>query len=127
MGQQQLLLIILGVIIVGIAIGVGIAMFGSSSVSSNKDAIVNDLQNLAANAYQFKIRPQTLGGGNGSYSGYQVPLKLRPNQNATYTASSVASKTITFLATSAMGYGTVTVVADSAGSLGSYTYSGDFL
>ena len=50
MGQQQLLLIILGVIIVGIAIAVGIAMFSSGSVQANKDAIINDMNNLAANA-----------------------------------------------------------------------------
>ena len=65
MGQQQLLLIILGVIIVGIAIAVGISMFSSSSVQSNKDAIINDLNNLAANAFQFRIRPITMGGGSG--------------------------------------------------------------
>ena len=127
MGQQQLLLIILSVIIVGIAIGVGIALFGSSSVSSNKDAIVNDLQNLAASAYQYKIRPGTLGGGGGSYTGYQIPVKLRPNENANYTTSSISDKSITFLATSALGYGTVSVVCDSTGTLGSYTYTADFL
>ena len=49
MGQQQLLLIILGVIIVGIAIAVGISMFSSGSVQANRDGIVNDLNNLAAN------------------------------------------------------------------------------
>ena len=76
MGQQQLLLIILGVIIVGIAIAVGISMFSSSSVQANKDALVNDLNNLAADAYQYKIRPSTMGGGAGSYAAYNVPTKL---------------------------------------------------
>jgi hypothetical protein len=127
MGQQQLLLIILGVVIVGIAVGVGIAIFGSTSVSSNRDAIVNDLQNLGANAYQFKIRPGTLGGGGGSYTGYQIPRSLRPNANATYSTSAVSNKSITFLATSAVGYGTVAVVCDSTGSLSSYTYTSEFL
>jgi len=37
-------------IIAGAAIAVGIALFGASSVSSNKDALVNNLQNLAADA-----------------------------------------------------------------------------
>ena len=57
MGQQQLLLIILGVIIVGIAIAVGLSLFSAQSVQSNSDAIINDLNNLAAQAYQFRIRP----------------------------------------------------------------------
>src|SRR5713226_3779480 len=100
MGQQQLLLIILGVIIVGIAIAVGITMFSSASVQSNKDAIVNDLNNLAANAYQFRIRPTTMGGGGGKYTGngntFAIPTKLASNDNAsTYTAT-VTSAQVTF-------------------------------
>ena len=43
MGQQQLLLIILGVIVVGIAVAVGITMFSDSAVNANRDAMVNDL------------------------------------------------------------------------------------
>jgi hypothetical protein len=39
MGQQQLLLIILGVIIVGIAIAVGLQLFQSGSIGANQDAI----------------------------------------------------------------------------------------
>ena len=126
MGQQQLLLIILGVIVVGIAIAVGITLFGSNSVSSNKDAIVNDLQNLAANAYQFRIRPLTMGGGGGAYTNFVVPGPLRPNQNATYSTTSVTASSVAFLATSALGYGTVAVVCDSTGTLSSYTYTGEF-
>ncbi len=126
MGQQQLLLIILGVIIVGIAIAVGITMFGSTSVSSNRDAIVNDLQNLSANAYQFKIRPLTMGGGGGAYTNFQIPLPMRPNQNATYTTPSISALSISFTGTSALGYGTVTVVCDSTGTMGNFTYTGEF-
>jgi hypothetical protein len=37
MGQQQLLLLILGVIIVGIAIAVGVTMFSAQSTEANKD------------------------------------------------------------------------------------------
>ena len=128
MGQQQLLLIILGVIIVGIAIAVGISMFSSSSVQSNKDAIINDLNNLAANAYQFRIRPTTMGGGGGSYtggSGFAIPTKLASNDNGTFTGTN-AAQAVTIVGTSAQGYGTVTAVCDSTGRLGSFTYTGQF-
>jgi len=67
MGQQQLLLIILGVIVVGIAVAVGITMFTDNAVSANKDAVTNDLVNLASRAQQFYRRPTALGGGQGSY------------------------------------------------------------
>ena len=128
MGQQQLLLIILGVIIVGIAIAVGISMFSSSSIQSNKDAIINDMNNLAANAYQFRIRPTTMGGGGGSYtggSGFAIPLKLQSNDNGTYTRTN-AAQAVTFVGTSSQGYGTVTAVCDSTGRLGNFTYTGQF-
>ncbi len=69
MGQQQLLLIILGVIIVGIAVAVGITMFQDNALSANKDAVTNDLVNLAAKAQQFYRKPNALGGGGNSFVG----------------------------------------------------------
>ncbi len=84
MGQQQLLLIILGVIIVGIAVGVGISQFSAASSQSNKDGVTSALINLGANAYQYKIRPTTLGGGSNSYSGFIAPSKMTIDQNGTY-------------------------------------------
>ena len=130
MGQQQLLLIILGVIIVGIAIAVGITMFGAASVQSNKDAIVNDLNNLAADAYQYKIRPTTMGGGGGNYGGYKVRTKLASNDNGTYTpttavAANSQSFTLTGLSVPYAG-SSVSAVLDSTGKLTSFTYAGQF-
>lgn len=121
MGQQQLLLIILGVIIVGIAIAVGIAMFSSGSVQANKDAIINDMNNLAANAFQWRIRPVSMGGGGGVYTNYTIPLKLVTNENASYALDGVSASSMTFTGTSAQGYGTVIAVLDSTGTLGSFS------
>ncbi|HEV8538864.1 MAG TPA: hypothetical protein VGR15_08085 [Bacteroidota bacterium] len=130
MGQQQLLLIILGVIIVGIAIAVGITMFSASSIQANKDAIVNDLNNLAANAYQYRIRPTTMGGGGGSFGGYKVPTKLTSNENGTFTPTTAVaanSQSFSLVGTSTAYAGsTVTAVLDSTGKLSAFTYAGDF-
>jgi hypothetical protein len=68
MGQQQLLLIILGVIVVGIAVAVGITMFSDSAINANRDALSNDLVNLASRAQQFYRRPTSLGGGGNSFT-----------------------------------------------------------
>jgi hypothetical protein len=89
MGQQQLLLIIVGVIIVGIAIAVGLSLFSAQSIQSNKDAMINDINNIAAYCYQYRIRPTSMGGGNNSYDGVatKFPGKLASNSNATYTVS----------------------------------------
>jgi len=60
MGQQQLLLIVLGVIIVGIAIVVGINLFTANAIESNRNGVISDLSNLGAMAQQYYKRPTTL-------------------------------------------------------------------
>ncbi len=69
MGQQQLLLIMLGVIVVGIAIAVGLTLFSDSGASANRDALTSDLIYLASRAQQYYRRPASMGGGEGSFVG----------------------------------------------------------
>ena len=127
MGQQQLLLIILGVIIVGIAIAVGLSLFSAQSIQSNRDAMINDLNNLAAQAYQFRIRPTSMGGGQGSYVGFSIPTKMRTNENGVYTLGTITATAIPFVATSAQNAtNTVAVKIDSNGRLNTWVYAGDF-
>lgn len=126
MGQQQLLLIILGVIIVGIAIAVGLSLFSAQSVQSNRDALINDLNNLAAQAYQFRIRPTSMGGGQGDYSTFTIPTKMQTNENGTYTATPSANS-ISVTAVSAQNPSNyITVTIDSDGHLTQWSYYGDF-
>lgn len=126
MGQQQLLLIILGVIIVGIAIAVGLSMFTAQSVGANKDAIISDITNLASNSYQFRVRPLSMGGGGGSYTDYSIPNVLATNENGTY-ARVVVADLVTFTGTSAQGYGDVTGAYGADGRLiGTFTFTGQF-
>jgi len=94
MGQQQLLLIVLGVIIVGIAVVVGINLFNANAEESAKDGIVSDCTNLGAMAQQFYKKPVSMGGGgnsfstdNGSPTGWIVPLNLDTTANGTYEAA----------------------------------------
>lgn len=100
MGQQQLLLIILGVIIVGIAVAVGITMFKTNAVAANRDALVNDLTNLAARAQQYYRRPTSLGGGGQTFSNFALTAreKINPNMSAD-VVSSINAQDITFTAT----------------------------
>jgi hypothetical protein len=129
MGQQQLLLIILGVIIVGIAIAVGLSLFSAQSVQANKDAITNDLNNLAANAYQYRIRPSSMGGGSNSYTGYSIPSKLRTNENASYTIVSNSGTGIVLMGTSIQNSGNtgqVQIGTDGRSIANGWSYVGDF-
>ena len=69
MGQQQLLLVILVTIIVGIATVVAINTFGSAADQANIDAVTNDVATLASAAQGFYMRPGMLGGGSRSFEG----------------------------------------------------------
>jgi Tfp pilus assembly protein PilE len=102
MGQQQLLLIILGVIIVGIAVAVGITMFRDNAVHSNRDAIANDLMHLAAKAKHYYRRPASMGGGGHNFTGLTadaagmvilVTTGFSDNSNATYTIKTAGNAT----------------------------------
>ena len=85
MGQQQLLLIVLGVIIVGIAVVVGINVFTASSASANSDAVVSDCTNLASMAQQYYRKPEALGGGGNSFADWTIPAGLDETPNGSYT------------------------------------------
>lgn len=91
MGQQQLLLIVLGVIIVGIAIAVGISMFKSNAQSSNRDQVINDLNNLAAKAQQYYRKPKSMAGGGQSFGGFWVSPADTGNPNGSYEVLSTFS------------------------------------
>jgi len=101
MGQQQLLLIVLGVIIVGIAVVVGINVFTASASQANRDAVVADLTNLAAMAQQYYRKPVALGGGGNDFTGWTVPATLvrTANMGADVTATIVggAAGTVTLV------------------------------
>jgi Tfp pilus assembly protein PilE len=99
MGQQQLLLIVLGVIIVGIAVVVGINVFTASASSANRDAITADLTNLSAMAQQFYRKPVALGGGGNVFTGWTVPANLSQTANMSAAVTpTVAAQTVTLVA-----------------------------
>ena len=104
MGQQQLLLIVLGVIIVGIAVVVGINVFTASSTQANRDAVIADMTNLASLAQQHYRKPSALGGGNNAFNTanggtvWAIPGQLDTTGNGTYAAT-VAAQTVTIVGT----------------------------
>jgi len=83
MGQQQLLLIVLGVIIVGVAVVVGIQMFTDSAETANVDQVSTELLQYAVAAQQYYAKPTAMGGGGKAFTGYA--LSSDTTDNATYT------------------------------------------
>lgn len=62
MGQQQLILLVLATVIVGIAIVVGIAAFTENSAKANADAMMQDAVRMANDAQAWKKKPAPFGG-----------------------------------------------------------------
>jgi hypothetical protein len=116
MGQQQLLLVILVTIVVGIATVVAINTFGSAADAANQDAVRQDLVAMGAAAQGFYNRPRMLGGGSRSFiditmhqlafSGIIIEDELGVNENGTYeiTDSDDMNLTITAFAASEHDY-----------------------
>ena len=69
MGQQQLLLVILVTIVVGIVTVAAISVFGSSAEQANHDAVRQNLAQIAASAQAWYLKPDALGGGSRSFTG----------------------------------------------------------
>jgi len=107
MGQQQLLLIVLGVIIVGIAIVVGINLFNANAEESAKDTMASEGTNLAALAQQFYKKPLALGGGGNTFdeggpagTGFTIPAKLQTSGiGGGWAAPTVSATTVQLVGT----------------------------
>ncbi len=89
MGTQQILLIVLSVIIVGIAVAVGISMFNSQAVNANRQAIVSDMNNFGAQAMAYYRSPASHGGGAGTWTlddvGQWLGYNYDPDGDSLYT------------------------------------------
>ncbi|UCH65725.1 MAG: hypothetical protein JSW63_00910 [Ignavibacterium sp.] len=91
MGQQQLLLIVLGVIVVGIAVVVGINLFNANATAANRDGVISDLNNLSAMGQQYYKKPTSMGGGGNTFTGWSIPTGLDSTANGTYAVTVTAS------------------------------------
>jgi len=134
MGQQQLLLVILVTIIVGIATVVAINTFGAAADSANVDAVRQDLASIAASAQGYYMKPEMLGGGGRSFVGISFNNFTFPgdiaadgnsatNENGTYTftAPGVDAQSFTVDAVPASGGAIDITIEPNDAEMGDYT------
>ena len=69
MGQQQLLLLVLGIVIVGLAVVAGIQAFQQNQQQSSIDAMANEALRVATDIQAWRQKPEALGGGQGNWPG----------------------------------------------------------
>ncbi|HCV42884.1 MAG TPA: hypothetical protein DGH68_05335 [Bacteroidetes bacterium] len=82
MGSQQILLVVVGVVIVGVMIAVGLFMFRDQAAATARDSISNDLVALATGSQKYYRRPSTFGGGGNSFGGLTMSKLTTRGSNA---------------------------------------------
>lgn len=97
-------------------------------VSPNRDAMISDMNNLVADAYQYRIRPDSVGGGQGSYKGYKIQEAGawgKQNPNAVYKVIKADDKGITFEGKSLVVKGAkITLTANGNGMVEPIVFKG---
>lgn len=83
MGQQQVLLLALSIVIVSIAVYVGINFFGDMMQQRHVDLLVNHGVHIASEAATWRSKSSPFLGGGGSYSdlGTDGMAQLLMNEN----------------------------------------------
>jgi len=94
MGQQQLLLIMLGVIVIGVALAVGLTMFNANAVEQKRNEIINECTLLASEAQLYYRRLKEHGGGGRSFSGWTVPPQYASTEVGSITAVASANQVV---------------------------------
>lgn len=85
MGQQQLLLIVLSLILVGIATFLAIQLFAAYSEESTRDTVISEVVNMATNSLQYYQKASEIGGGSKSFINWRIPPQLDSTDSGTYS------------------------------------------
>ncbi|MBV6420051.1 MAG: hypothetical protein DAHOPDDO_01278 [Ignavibacteriaceae bacterium] len=91
MGQQQLLMIVLGVIIVGIAVLIAISLFKANAIEHKRDILIQESTSIGVMALQYFKKPTEFGGGGRSFSNFEIPLQMKSTENGSFN---IASKSV---------------------------------
>ena len=74
MGIQQILLLVLSVIIVGVSVSVAITMFNNQAYIANQQAVASELQNYGLQAIQYYKTPKSQGGAGEDSTVATIPI-----------------------------------------------------
>ena len=112
MGQQQLLLIILVTVLVGIATIVAINTMQESRANANYDAIRQTMFDASVRAQAYYMKNKMLGGGGGSFEGISLDeIEIVANhEHGTFSITDSGPDSFTLTAVPAAGEGNIVSV-----------------
>ena len=94
MGQQQLLLLVLAVIIIGAAVLWGIQLFRSNAIESKRDLLISESADIAIAAMGYYKKPVQFNGGGNSFTGWDIPSQMTSTEAGHYEANVTANQII---------------------------------
>ena len=94
MGQQQLLIIVMAVVVTMASVAMGMQAFAEGQKKANADALVDDALSVSADVQGWRLQPQPMGGGRGASLddfnltslGYSTNGGEYDTRNGTFTA-----------------------------------------
>jgi hypothetical protein len=99
MGQQQLLLLILGTIVIGISIRVGLRMADTQNMQQNRDQLALQAQQIYALAEQYATKSTRQAGGAGTYTSFKLSKGMTQSVAGTFTATVSGTTGLTIIGT----------------------------
>ena len=115
MGQQQLILLVLATVIVGLATVVGIRAFSENSAKASADALTQDAIRIASDLQAWKLKPAPFGGqGLDDSGGSSTAYGASDFTNASFTELGYSSDGTGATATYTNVNGTFTITTGSS-------------
>lgn len=87
MGQQQLLLIVLGVIIVGTTVVLAMNLFRANAIENKRDIVMNEAFHIATLAQNYYKKPLSQAGGGNKFTGWEIPKDLLITSSGEFEAA----------------------------------------
>ncbi|MBF8296858.1 MAG: hypothetical protein HW389_3403 [Bacteroidetes bacterium] len=99
MGQQQFLLTVLGVVIIGISIRIGFRIVDAQYMQQSRDQLISHMQTVYGYAEAFATKTKKQGGGAGTYTGFRLPKNMSQLTSGTFTATVSGTTNLTIVGT----------------------------
>ncbi len=86
MGIQQLFLIVISIIVVGITVYISYNLVIYYLQTSNRDQLITQLNDLCVSAQQYYKKTKEQGGGGGSFTGWSIPQQFLNTEDGIFRA-----------------------------------------
>jgi len=98
----------------------------AQAIQSDRDEIIIDLVRISLGAYQYRLLPKELGGGQGTYLGFKLTPERAKTQNGIYTASASENQVTVKAQSLLYPTGIIHAPINEQGELRNLSYEGVF-